>query len=237
MRRMRGGIIDILKDHPGRQGLLLHPFFADIQSAELTREDAAVFLGQWWHPLHYFPVFLSKTVAVVPRQDTKTAVSKILFQELGEGAPARAHERIYIDTMTAAGFSESAVAGAAPFEETRELLAGYAQAAETPLTALGFLYGTEVADLAMVSGIAVAVRRTTGVTRLPWVDIHVVQEPEHVVKATEALAPSFTPDEEREIVVQAARMWQLWIGFFDRLRAELSSQVSMASRPLEQAVS
>ncbi len=219
----------------GKIALLSHPFFRRIREASpgdvnasdaakpaLTRADTAVFLGQWWHPLHYFPVFLSKTIAVLPRQETKTAVSKILYQELGEGDPLRAHERVYVDTMRAAGFAEDLVTGAPPFPETRQLIEGYAQAAEQPMSALGFLYGTEVADLTMVSGIGEAVRRTTGAVELPWVDIHVMQEPEHVVRANEAVTVPFAPDQLDEIVKSAEVMWKLWVGFFNRLHAELA---------------
>ena len=78
--------------------------------------------------------------------------------------------------------------------------------------------GTEVADLAMVSGIGHAVQRVTGLKDLPWVDIHVQQEPEHVAQVNEAIEPGFSPAEEETVVAAAEEMWRLWIAFFDRLR-------------------
>jgi pyrroloquinoline quinone (PQQ) biosynthesis protein C len=114
-----------------------------------------------------------------------------LSEELGEGNPERAHERIYVETMTAAGFSRQEVTEAPPLASTRELIQGYERASTAPISALGFMYGTEVAELAMVSGTGEAVRRVSGMKNLPWVDIHVLQEPHHVDEASNALEPDF----------------------------------------------
>src|SRR4051794_7769795 len=73
-----------LQASPHRQALIKHRFFEDF-SRTLSREQVAVVLGQWWHPLHYFPEFLAKLLAVVPTVEMKTAVSRILHEELGEG--------------------------------------------------------------------------------------------------------------------------------------------------------
>jgi len=216
------GINERLEENPLRKELIHHPFFKEVRSSEaLNREKVGVFLGQWWHPLHYFPHFLSRTIDQVPMLEMKTAISKILYQELGEGDPARAHERIYVTTMQEAGFDEATVAAAPPFAETARLVQRYQEASGERLSALGFVYGTEVADLAMVAGIGNAVRRVSGLAKLPWVDIHVQQEPEHVEQASEALDAGFGPREVETIVASAEEMWSLWIGFFDRLRSAL----------------
>jgi len=212
---------DQLEAHPLRKELIHHPFFKEVRSSDLTRDKVGIFLGQWWHPLHYFPNFLSRTIDAVPVLEMKTAICKILNQELGEGDPARAHEQLYISTMKDAGFDRATVAEAAPFEETRRLVQRYREASADRLSALGFVYGTEVADLAMVGGIGQAVTRVSGMTSLPWVDIHIQQEPEHVEQATEALDLNFTADEVKSIVASAEEMLRLWIAFFDRLRVEL----------------
>jgi pyrroloquinoline quinone (PQQ) biosynthesis protein C len=218
---MASKMTEQLEAHPLRKELIHHPFFKEVRSSTLTRDKVGVFLGQWWHPLHYFPNFLSRTIDAVPVLEMKTAICKILNQELGEGDPARAHEQLYISTMKDAGFDRATVAEAAPFEETRHLVDRYREASAERLSALGFVYGTEVADLAMVGGIGQAVTRVSGMANLPWVDIHIQQEPEHVEQATEALDSNFTADEVKSIVASAEEMWRLWIAFFDRLRAEL----------------
>lgn len=217
-------VLDSLKNNILRKDLIHHRFFEEIRTGLLTRSDVAVFLGQWWHPLHYFPDFLSRSISVVPRLETKTAICAILFQELGEGYPARAHERIYVETMAAAGFSQQEVAEAPPFESTRNLIQGYQRASTEQTSALGFVYGTEVADLAMVSGIGAAVRQVSGLKSLPWVDIHVLQEPSHVDKAGDALEPELSSDDFERVVASAEEMWRLWIGFFSELRQAFNAK-------------
>ena len=219
-----GRVLDSLKNNILRKNLIHHRFFDDIRTGQLTRSDVAVFLGQWWHPLHYFPDFLSRSITVVPRLETRTAICAILFQELGEGDPARAHERIYLETMAAAGFSQKEVAEAPPFQSTRNLVQGYERASTEETSALGFVYGTEVADLAMVSGIGVAVRQVSGLKDLPWVDIHVLQEPNHVDKAGDALQPELSGDDFERVVASAEGMWRLWIGFFSELSQVFDSR-------------
>ncbi len=225
------GITENLEKNPLRKELIHHPFFKEVKSSELTREQVGVFLGQWWYPLHYFPNFLSRTIDVVPALEMKTAVCKILNQELGEGDPAMAHERIYISTMETAGFDRATVAEAPPFEETRRLVQRYREASADRLSALGFVYGTEVADLAMVAGIGNAVRKVSGLDRLPWVDIHIQQEPDHVEQASEALEAGFSDRELETVVASAEEMWRLWIAFFDRLR---SAMFDASVRPVPQ---
>jgi pyrroloquinoline quinone (PQQ) biosynthesis protein C len=211
-------ITDRLEENPRRKRLIHHPFFKEVKNAELTRDQVGIFLGQWWHPLHYFPNFLSRAIDAVPVLEMKTAFCKILNQELGEGDPARAHERLYITTMEAAGFDRATVAEAAPFEETRRLVERYKEASAERLSALGFVYGTEVADLAMVAGMGTAVRRVSGLKDLPWVDIHIQQEPDHVEQASEALEANFYDAEIQAIEASAEEMWSLWTAFFDRLQ-------------------
>jgi len=71
---------DTLKNDPLRLKLIAHPFFARVAQESLTRGQVATFLGQWWHPLHYFPVFLSRLISVSPRIEAKTSIGKILYQ-------------------------------------------------------------------------------------------------------------------------------------------------------------
>ncbi|HEY2117411.1 MAG TPA: iron-containing redox enzyme family protein [Candidatus Angelobacter sp.] len=222
-------VLDSLKNNALRKDLIHHRFFGEIKSGLLTRSDVAVFLGQWWHPLHYFPNFLSRSISVVPWLETKTAICAILSEELGEGDPAMAHERIYLETMAAAGFSQQEVAEAPPLESTRKLIKGYERASTEHTSALGFVYGTEVADLAMVSGIGAAVRQVSGMKKLPWVDIHVLQEPNHVDKASNALEPEFSTDDYQRVVSSAEEMWRLWIAFFSELSQVFDNKKSAES--------
>ena len=183
-----------------------------------SREQVGVVLGQWFHPLHYFPAFLSRLIAVSPSLEMQTHISRILWQELGEGEVCKAHERIYITTMADAGFEREAFAQARPFDKTIELVAGYKRASEDYLSGLGFMYGTEVADLAMVSTIGELVCEATARRDLPWVDIHIKQEPDHVDVSNKTLRPAFTVQQQKQIIASARQMWALWIGFFERIK-------------------
>ena len=184
----------------------------------LSREQVVVILGQWFHPLHYFPTFLSRLIAVSPGIETKTFISRILWQELGEGDPHKAHEKIYIETVLDGGFARDGVSDAPPFEATQKLVAGYEKASDGYLPGLGFLYGTEVVDLPMVATIGELMRRCTGKTDLPWVNVHVAQEPDHIESSTETLKPIFTNEQQRHVIENAQLMWALWIGFFNSIK-------------------
>jgi pyrroloquinoline quinone (PQQ) biosynthesis protein C len=187
----------------------------------LSTEQVVIILGQWFHPLHYFPTFLSRLISVSPDIETQTYVSRILWEELGEGEPRRAHEKVYIETISDGGFPKEHVSSASPLNATRRLVDGYEQASTNWLSGLGFLYGTEVVDLPMVATIGELMRRCTGKRNLPWVNVHVSQEPGHVDSANATLKPAFTPEEQREIVKHAEQMWTLWIDFFKDIRSEI----------------
>ena len=187
----------------------------------LSREQVVVILGQWFHPLHYFPTFLSRLISVAPTLETKTLVSRILWQELGEGEPQSAHEKIYIETIQHNGFVETQVTGAPPLLATQELVDGYQSASGDGLSGLGFLYGTEVVDLEMVATIGELMRLCTGKHDLPWVNIHVEQEPHHVDSSTQSLELSLTEFEQKKILENAEKMWTLWIEFFKSIEKEI----------------
>lgn len=206
-----------LNKNPNREQLLKHRFFQLVDDRALSKEQAETVLGQWWHPMHYFPNFLGKLLAECPQLEMKTAVSHILDQEVGEGNPANAHERLFITTMTDAGLARAAVSEAAMTPATQRLIDGYKRCTDNYLTGLGFLYGTEVADLTMVAKLGKLLRRTTGLKSLPWVDIHVKQEPDHVETASHTVGLQYTDEEMATIVRGAEEIWSLWVGFFDEL--------------------
>jgi len=213
-------LIDRLNENRLRKALINHEFFRRVKASPMSREQVAVFIGQWWHPLHYFPTFLARSVSVVPDIESKCAISTILNEEAGEGNPKRAHEVIYVDTMERVGFTKRQATESAPFRETKTLVDGYERASEERLGALGFIFATEVADLAMVSGIGAAVAKVAGTKDLEWVKIHVQQEPGHVNEAGHTMMCDFSPSEEALVMRSAEEMWGLWIAFFDRLEAE-----------------
>ncbi|HKP81193.1 MAG TPA: iron-containing redox enzyme family protein [Pyrinomonadaceae bacterium] len=192
----------------------------------LPREHAVVILGQWFHPLHYFPVFLSRLISVTPNIESQTYISRILWEELGEGDPIRAHEKIYVETMTEGGFEKAQFTEAAPLAATRKLVAGYEKASSEFLAGLGFLYGTEVVDLQMVATIGALMKRCTGLRTLQWVDVHVAQEPGHVESSSQTLDQSLDHDAQHRVVASAEEMWMLWTDFFKSIREEILPRIT-----------
>lgn len=212
---------ELLSSNPLRAELVSYLKELKKDCGTLSREQVLVILGQWFHPLHYFPVFLSRLISTAPQLEAQTFISRILWQELGEGDPTRAHERVYIETILDGGFDADKVAGAPPSAATAELVEGYRAAAAEYLAGIGFLYGTEVVDLPMVSAVGELMRRCTGKRNLPWVNIHVAQEPHHVESSNETLTQQFTADEQRRVVESAERLWTLWINFFKSVRQSI----------------
>jgi pyrroloquinoline quinone (PQQ) biosynthesis protein C len=216
-----GSATDTLAGNHVREELIAYLEELKAECGTLSREQVVVILGQWFHPLHYFPTFLSRLISVTPQIEEQTFISRILWQELGEGHPRAAHEKIYISTIADGGFDRERVAEAPPFGATRALVDGYREAAQGYLSGLGFLYGTEVVDLPMVSTVGELMKRCTGKKSLPWVNIHVAQEPDHVDSSNATLRAPFDAEEQRQITESAERMWRLWIDFFKGIRKEI----------------
>lgn len=226
---LSGTMLERLAANPVKNELAAYLKELKTTAGVLPRAQILVILGQWFHPLHYFPTFLSRLISATPHIEAQTFISRILWQELGEGEPARAHEKIYIETILEHGFEDSGpVTGAAPFGATARLVAGYEAASHEYLPGLGFLYGTEVVDLPMVATIGELMRRCTGHRNLPWVNVHVTQEPDHIESSSQTLTNSFTPGEEAEIVEHAEQMWRLWIDFFKEISARVLPQATAA---------
>lgn len=211
----------LLESNPKRAELISYLKELKRDFGTLSRDQVLVILGQWFHPLHYFPVFLSRLISVSPHLEAQTFMSRILWQELGEGDPARAHERLYIETIRDSELDVPAMAEAVPSAATAELVDGYREASSDYLAGLGFLYGTEVVDLPMVSAVGELMRRCTGKRSLAWVSIHVQQEPHHVESSNDALTRDFTHEEQQRVVESAERLWTLWTNFFKSVRATL----------------
>src|ERR1700686_1474782 len=211
---------ELLANNPVRTELVAYLNNFKQVCGSLNRGQVLIILGQWYHPLHYFPTFLARLISVTPSLASQTFISRILWQELGEGDPGCAHEKVYLDTIVDSDFASDFVAGAPPLNATRELVAGYEEASQGYLSGLGFLYGTEVVDLPMVSTVGELMGRCTGKRDLPWVNIHVQQEPDHVKSSNEALKPSFTLGEKQQIIQYAEQMWTLWIDFFRSIKDE-----------------
>jgi pyrroloquinoline-quinone synthase len=216
-------ILAELGQHAKRAQVISHPFLGRIKTEKLTKSQVAVIVGQYWYPIHYFTEFLPRLIAVTPSLPMRTYASKILWQELGEGDPARAHEMMYVDTMVNAGIDINDICHMPALSASNRLVEGYRRSTSDPFSAVGFLYGTEVIDLAMVSSVGAAVRNATGVKELPWVDIHVQQEPDHVSSVKQVVTVSLTEAQRRKVVDKAQTMWTLWSDFYHAIQEKIDA--------------
>lgn len=210
-----------VKTSESRSRLVKNPFFHRIRRPDFGRDDLLVTLGQWWHPLHYFPTFLANSIAIAPSIRTKAAIGKILYQELGDGRAENAHEILYLSTIASAGLDAAEVEASPPLPATARLIAGYADSAGDWQMALGYVLATETADLFMVGSLGAAITRVTGQSNLPWFDIHVAQEPGHVEEASKALYGAVGPSDQAQVLRHADMMWNLWSDFFSGIDAQL----------------
>jgi pyrroloquinoline quinone (PQQ) biosynthesis protein C len=214
--------LDLLSNNQVRKELVTDLEDLRKSGKDMSRDQVSVILGQWFHPLHYFPTFLARLIAVTPTIEMQSSISRILWQELGQGVPQNAHESIYIETVESAGFSGHAVSNAPPLDGTKKLLEQYSESSNSYLPGLGFLYGTEVADLSMVSTIGDVMRQCAGQQDLPWVDIHVKEEPDHVESSSHTLKFTFAEEDQQVILDSAELMWTHWIKFFRNIKTEIS---------------
>jgi pyrroloquinoline quinone (PQQ) biosynthesis protein C len=212
-----------LEQHAKREQVVKHPFLKRITTDKLTVSQVAVIVGQYWYPIHYFTEFLPKVIAIMPDLSMRAFVAKILWQELGEGDPARAHENLYVETMVNAGITLNDIRNMPALSASNRLVEGYRQSTSDIFSAIGFLYGTEVIDLAMVSSVGAAVRNATGLRQLPWVDIHVKQEPDHVSCVQQAVGVSLTEERRRTVISEAQAIWMLWSDFYHAIQEKIDS--------------
>ena len=211
---MVSALISQLKENPARLQLTNHFLFEAIDQGIADRNVVFHVLGQWWHPLHYFPDFMSGAVLAMPSIEAKCFLANILNEETGAGVADDAHERLFIKTAENAGFSEKEIMSISPTPETQALVDGYRDSTKSAASVLGFVYGTETVDLLMVSKMEQALRIVAPDADLPWVDIHVSQEPNHVAQVNRSVDIDFSPQERVEFVAAAESLWNLWSGMF-----------------------
>ncbi|RKR04561.1 pyrroloquinoline quinone (PQQ) biosynthesis protein C [Flavobacterium sp. 90] len=215
-----------LKSEVKRQELISHPFLKKMKDGLLNKEDTSLVLGQWYYPLENFPFFLSSCISHTRNIPIQTFISDILHEELGCGDPKNSHLDLYISTCKDSGFDEEIVTKSKALDSTNRLISGYKKSAKKMSSGLGYLYATEVADLAMVSSIGNAIGNICekSILDLPWVDIHVQQEPNHVNNVDNALEISFDEKTYNELLMSSKEMWSLWIDFFSEIELEISKK-------------
>lgn len=210
-------ILEQLSEHELNRNLMNHEVLKKIRRDDLNEEQLTFILSQYWYPIYNFPFFLSGLIHCTQLVEIQTFVAKILYQELGEGNCQNAHPEIYKTTMSDAGLTIDTILNTPPLPETTSLLDMYNSPIKekNSLKALGGLYSTEVYDLKIVSSIGKGISNYTKAKKLPWVDIHVTQEPDHVANVEYALSCQFNSEQENEIIQGAEEMFSGWINFLN----------------------
>jgi pyrroloquinoline quinone (PQQ) biosynthesis protein C len=214
-------LLERMARHESRSYVVGNHFLKRLRDEQFSLAQVSIIIGQYWHPISYFTVFLPKAIAVSPTIPLRTFISKILWQELGEGNSDLAHETLYIQTMVEAGMTQEAITQAPPLPATERLMAGYRGSTQKASSAIAWLYGTEVIDLPMVSSVGNAVKKASGKEKLPWVDIHVKQEPDHVDSVRNVLNLPFSDEEQDQILDEAQRMWLAWSDFYKDIEQQI----------------
>lgn len=207
-----------------RARLKEHSLIRRMKSERFAPAQIGIILGQWYHPLRYFPMFVGRLIGLSPSLKERSVLAKILWQELGQGEVALAHEQIYIDTMTGLGLPAQEFVDVTPFPATSKLVNDYRDASAADYhRCVGYVFATESVDLIMVSSIGAAVRRSFGAGKLRWVDIHVSQEPDHTDCVEHVVISQGDPAAVEQVLKAADEMFTDWCGFFSEIEVAIDA--------------
>lgn len=214
-----------LKKDANRNELINHTVLKFLKDEKLSHGQIAKLLSQWYFPLANFPFFLASCISHIKITEIQTFLSDILHEELGCGDPGQSHLALYESTMKDAGFSTAEFINTNAYDATVALVDGYKYAAKNENRAIGFVYATEVADLAMVSSIGYSVANISGKTlkELPWADIHIKQEPNHVNNVNNSIDISVSESDAIEMLKSAQLCWKLWVDFFEEIGSRIGA--------------
>jgi pyrroloquinoline quinone (PQQ) biosynthesis protein C len=219
-RTTRAAVLSRLADDDARRRLIGHRLLEVLQNRPLTRQSLAVALGQYWHPIHYFTEFLARCLTAVGDLELRSRLSLILFQELGQGDPTRAHESLYLNAAQRAGIPAHDIRGSKPLLQTEALVSGFREATATRPRAIAYLYATEIIDLRLVKSLGSAITRASGGAAPDWVKVHEQQEGDHVMTAR-ALVALLPVSEVEEVLEHAGTAWTRWQQFYDGIGAAI----------------
>jgi hypothetical protein len=200
-----------------RKKLSKHQLFALPSNYVPRRKDLKLTFSQYWRPLHYFPDFLAKTISILPSLEQKSLISHILFQELGEADSKKAHEVAFFEAMNEVGITQQTICSTSELPETAQLMELYRNSTTNVESALGVLFATEVADLAIIMGLH-RIMKPLLVKDVPlWVELHVVQEPDHVNASVKTLIEASKNLDIQKIIDAAQNCAETWNLFFNAI--------------------
>ena len=196
-----------------RTAIQKSPLFS--RDLELNREELTLIFGQYWHLLAYFPDFLAHLITLLPKLEQKSAVARILSEELGNGNIQDAHEGAYFEAIRELGIDENQIRNSTLLPSTEAMMREYHSCATDRVKALGYFASTEFADLWIVSNLGrLMLNALPERKRVKWIDLHVTQEPGHVTDAGQSLKENVEAAELPVIFQHAQNCATRWDDFF-----------------------
>ncbi len=196
---------------------LLRSFHGPIEHSLLVAAAS-----QYWYPISWFPSFLGNAVGAAVDLPTQNSIAHILWQEVGQGRAEDSHTQIFVDTFAMAGISPDAIVDQPMTPATERLMELYRTSTATRAGAVGSLLATEAIDLTIVEGLGAGLRQHVAAQQeLPWVDIHVEQEPSHTEQSESAATETIDLAESERIEEAAISMWNAWASFFTEVPAAI----------------
>lgn len=132
MKSLQSEIPHLLLDTPTRFRLVAeahplwrHPFVERCRAGELTIAQVRVLGGQMYKFCRQFPSFLALALAACPQEDARLVIGENLWEELGEGDPARAHANLFRRFTRALGLDDAQLAAVPELPETASLIDTY----------------------------------------------------------------------------------------------------------------
>jgi pyrroloquinoline-quinone synthase len=192
-----------------RWNVLQHPFYQRWSAGELTREELAVYAGQYRH-------------AVVALADASTATAEVAGEELRAGLRAHAaEETAHIDLWDEFTAAVGGDVTAAPTTETAACAAAWSGDGERPLLqSLAAMYAIESGQPAIsetkTEGLVEHYGFAPGSDATRYFELHAVRDIEHAAHERELLEARLQPGdaeallEEAEAVLRAN--WELLDG-------------------------
>lgn len=207
-------ILDSPRARTALEAVRNHPVLESFKKP-VDRSLLVAAASQYWYPISEFPTFLGNAVGAVGDLETQNLIASILWEEVGQGRAEDSHTQIFVDTFEMAGVNPADIVDCAQTSATEHLMNVYRSSTATRAGAIGALLATEAIDLCIVEGLGTGLRQhVPGDGPLPWVDIHVEQEPGHTENSESAASDALDLAEAERIEAAAIQMWEAWADFF-----------------------
>ncbi|HTP94624.1 MAG TPA: iron-containing redox enzyme family protein [Burkholderiales bacterium] len=194
------------REHP----LWNHELIKRCRSGRLTLTEVRTLGAQMYKFSREFSRYLAKALAVCPHEDARVVIAENLWEELGEGDPARCHPALFRRFTRAIGIDDERLELIPAEPETQRLVDTYLGFADKygVLGALGAIcYASEGIVATLYSQIERGLVRSISFKKddLIFFDLHIHVDNGHANQLESVIAPLMTTPESFEVVTRAIR--------------------------------